>query len=130
VGEREERLRQRQDSVTEQLHDLTIVAERKGMYDAADWIKRQFRPRPCEQHQFSSSLTEMSECPGCVLPWRDLALASSPSPPARETPADWGEGKFLHPSVRPGGALSPEEITRKLEQGATVTIQPPRGDES
>lgn len=29
---------QRQDSVTDQLNDLFIVASRFGMYDAADWL--------------------------------------------------------------------------------------------
>lgn len=32
-------LPQRQDSLMEQLRDLVPIAEREGMYDAADWIK-------------------------------------------------------------------------------------------
>lgn len=31
---------QRQDSLSDQLHDLTLVATRLGMYDAADWLAR------------------------------------------------------------------------------------------
>lgn len=31
---------QRQDSLTEQLRDLIPIAEREGMYDAADYLKR------------------------------------------------------------------------------------------
>lgn len=37
-------LPQRQDSVSDQLHDLQAVAAALGMYDAADWL-RERRPR-------------------------------------------------------------------------------------
>ena len=30
---------QRQDSVLSQLHDLRLVADRLGMYDASDWVQ-------------------------------------------------------------------------------------------
>lgn len=33
-------LPQRQDALIEQLRDLAPVAERYGMYDAADWLRR------------------------------------------------------------------------------------------
>jgi len=34
-------VRQRQDSVTDQLKELVVIAEREhGMHDAADWIRR------------------------------------------------------------------------------------------
>jgi len=34
-------VRQRQDSVTDQLKELAVIAEREhGMHDAADWIRR------------------------------------------------------------------------------------------
>src|SRR3954452_23647876 len=36
----------------------------------------------------------------------------------------------LHPSVLPGGALSPEEITRKLASGATISIEGKREEPS
>ena len=36
---------QRQDSLDEQLRDLAAVADREGMYDAADWIKEQLNGR-------------------------------------------------------------------------------------
>lgn len=36
------KMQQRQDSETEQLNDLVFVAVKLGMYDAADWIKRNF----------------------------------------------------------------------------------------
>jgi hypothetical protein len=35
---------QRQDSLTEQLRDLVHVANREGMYDAADWIADRISP--------------------------------------------------------------------------------------
>lgn len=34
---------QRQDSVMDQLKDLAFVADRLGMYDAADFIRRHLR---------------------------------------------------------------------------------------
>lgn len=35
---------QRQDSLQEQLRDLQVVANRLGMYDAADWISDRISP--------------------------------------------------------------------------------------
>jgi hypothetical protein len=35
---------QRQDSLTDQLRDLVHVANREGMYDAADWIADRISP--------------------------------------------------------------------------------------
>lgn len=32
---------QRQDSVTDQLHDLIRLANDHGLYDAADWVRKQ-----------------------------------------------------------------------------------------
>ena len=37
---------QRQDSVTEQMHDLLAVATRLGMYDARDWVRDAFFREP------------------------------------------------------------------------------------
>jgi len=36
----------------------------------------------------------------------------------------------LHPSVRPGGTLSPQAITKKLAEGYCIIQEPPRGDRS
>jgi hypothetical protein len=36
---------QRQDSLTEQLQDLAVIAEEHGMYDAADWLRDIIRLR-------------------------------------------------------------------------------------
>ncbi len=36
---------QRQDSLDEQLRDLAALADRAGMYDAADWIRDQLNGR-------------------------------------------------------------------------------------
>lgn len=37
-------VRQRQDSLLEQLADLAQVAEQMGCYDAADWLRRETLP--------------------------------------------------------------------------------------
>jgi hypothetical protein len=39
-------LPQRQDSTTDQLRDLIAVANRLGMYDAAEWIEKGLGPWP------------------------------------------------------------------------------------
>ncbi len=36
---------QRQDSLDEQLRDLAAIADREGMYDAADWLREQLDER-------------------------------------------------------------------------------------
>lgn len=36
--------RQRQDSVTDQLHDLIRLGQRLGMAEAAEWIERRLHP--------------------------------------------------------------------------------------
>jgi len=36
-------LPQRQDSLVDQLEDLIAVANRLGMYDAADWVKTRLK---------------------------------------------------------------------------------------
>lgn len=33
---------QRQDSLTDQINDLIDLAEREGLYDASDWIRKRF----------------------------------------------------------------------------------------
>ena len=38
-------LRQRQDSLDEQLQDLSRVAIKLGMYDADDWLRQFLEPR-------------------------------------------------------------------------------------
>jgi len=45
---------QRQDSTTSQLKDLIRVAEKLGMYDAADYIKDQLHD-PFEENDFRYS---------------------------------------------------------------------------
>ena len=35
------KLPQRQDALNDQLKDLVLVANRLGMYDAADWVRLQ-----------------------------------------------------------------------------------------
>jgi hypothetical protein len=45
-------LSQRQDSITDQLLDLKCVAQRLGMYDAADFIQRHLESCIPQPHQF------------------------------------------------------------------------------
>lgn len=71
---------QRQDSLTDQLRDLVPIAEREGMYDAADWIKAH-KPRclTCRdrryviKHADGGGATDgvfayEAPCPVCTLP--------------------------------------------------------------
>ena len=62
------KLAQRQDSLTDQLNDLHRVANRLGMYDAADWLRQQATLGPPSiRHGCHCDLDEGAEPDGCVI---------------------------------------------------------------
>jgi hypothetical protein len=60
-------LPQRQDSLTDQLTDLHAVANRLGMYDAADAITQMFRNLDGLRYGCHCDLEEGQEPDACVL---------------------------------------------------------------
>jgi hypothetical protein len=61
---------QRQDSVSEQLADLRMVANRLGMYDAADAIKQWCEHLPELRYGCYCDIGECEDPDGCVLDTR------------------------------------------------------------
>lgn len=62
-----QRLPQRQDSVAEQLVDLQMIANKMGMYDAADVISQWCKNLPHVEYGCHCDLEPGMEPDGCVI---------------------------------------------------------------
>jgi hypothetical protein len=96
---------QRQDSVTDQLQDLVVIAERQhGMYDAADWIRRMLSlaaEARAAQRLFGSvtgrttsdspHVEEVASCLGCGRPYSVRGFINGTEIGCREAYASTGE---------------------------------------
>jgi hypothetical protein len=62
-----EQVPQRQDSLEDQLHDMARAANRLGCYDAADWIRQNFKRPPCDDCGERPRSGDSVFCVGCMI---------------------------------------------------------------